>query len=330
MSLKNASLCALLLATASLPAVAPATEADREPMPEFLCGALQKFYFDPDKAKSLCKAVRALGKSQAYSQADPAGQAKQLTQALRAASHDKHFYLGVQKPAAAPAAAVGVAAPAAEPKLAADANGGWVEARILAGNIGYVKWTQHVADDAAFAKIVAALQFLSGVRALVFDISADGGGDGRASGFVYQHFFQDEDYQDLLRKKCKGETAWKVSEVAYHYSPAPKFYQTPLYILVSERTGSAAEYFALIGQQTGRAKILGATTAGAGNPVGRIETQDYFAYVPVCQIQTRSGKSIEGVGVVPDVALTGTDRVQEALAFVHRDLAAKAAAAERP
>lgn len=312
---------AMLSVAIALPLASLAAEPAREPLPDFVCGALKEIYFDSDKAKSLCKTVRAAGRSEAYAQAVPAGQAKQLTQALRAASLDKHFYVGIQKPAAPPAAAA-----SNEPTLAADANGGWVEIRILDGNIGYVKWTRHVADDAAFAKIVAALQFLSGVDAILFDISADRGGDGRASGFVYQHFFEDESYQELLQKKCKGETGWKNSEVAYHYSQAPKFYRTPVYILVSENTGSAAEYFALIGQQTGRATILGATTLGAGNPVARVETQDYFAYVPICQIRTRDGKSIEGTGVVPDVALAAGDRVQEALAFVRRDLSAKAAA----
>ncbi|UZW59114.1 S41 family peptidase [Lysobacter enzymogenes] len=327
MIVDKAPLLALALAAMCLPLDSLAAPPDRESLPDFVCGALEKIYFDPVKAKALCKAARETGKSPEFVQAAPADQARQLTQALRNRSHDKHFYVGIPKPAGTVAAVPPTAtATAPAPALPADANGGWVEVRILPGQIGYVKWTQHVADDAAFAKITAALQFLSGVKALVFDISRDGGGDGRANGFVYQHLFQDEAYQGLLQKKCKGETAWKNGEVPYHYSPAPKFYQTPVYILVSEKTGSAAEYFALIGQDSGRATVLGTTTAGAGNPVAQIATDDYVAYIPNCEIRTRSGRSIEGVGVVPDVVLKSDDRVQEALAFVRQDLARKSAA----
>lgn len=309
---------ALAIACGSLPGVSRADEQGREGLVDFVCGALQKMYFDPAKAASLCKEARKIGKSQAFAQTDPAAQAKQLTALLRGASSDKHFYVGLKEPDVPPVAA---AVPASEPTLSATANGGWVELRILPGNIGYVKWTQHVADDAALAKITSALQFLNGVDALIFDISNNGGGDGRASGFVNQHLFEDEEYQGLLRKKCRGEQHWKISEVAYHYSPAPKFYRTPVYIMVSDKTGSAAEYFAFIGQETKRATVLGSTTAGAGNPVGLVATDDYVAYIPMCEIQTVAGKSIERVGVVPDVALTSNDRVQETLSYVRQDLA---------
>ncbi|RYF96181.1 MAG: hypothetical protein EOO02_22480, partial [Chitinophagaceae bacterium] len=88
-----------------------------------------------------------------------------------------------------------------------------------------------------------------------------------------------------------------------------------VFIMVSDRTASAAEYFAFIAQEMKRATILGAKTAGAGNPVTMVNFDNYFAYIPICQITTKSGKSIEGVGVMPDVQLT-ENRLEETINYI--------------
>ncbi|MCX2477245.1 S41 family peptidase [Pedobacter sp. MC2016-05] len=80
-------------------------------------------------------------------------------------------------------------------------------------------------------------------------------------------------------------------------------FDKPIYIISSKNTFSAAEYFGLTAKEMKRAIILGETTAGAGNPG---TSQGYHSpntdtvfwlFIPNCQIITRSGNSIEGVGL---------------------------------
>lgn len=187
---------------------------------------------------------------------------------------------------------------------------------MLEGNIGYIKWNDFVADERSFQKAIAALQFLQGCKYLIFDLSECPGGDGRAGGFMNAHLFKDHDYQDILRKRCTGEREWHRSEVAYNHAKGPKFYDVPVFVIVSGHTASAAEYFALIIKETGRGIVLGDTTAGAGNPVTMVTFGNYFAYIPICEIETRGGMSIEGKGLLPNVNLVSDDPLEETLEYI--------------
>lgn len=267
-----------------------------------------RIYFDKTKAALIRKELTRKRKAGEFYGMPAKTLTDTLSKFLRRLTHDIHFYVGVRDNT--PKTDNG-----RKQRPTSNNNGGFVEARMLKENIGYLKWNSFIADDNSFKKFIAAANFLDGCEALIIDISQCGGGDGRMGGFVNQHLYRDNDYQDLLIKKCGGETDWHQSEVPYNYSPGPKFYDIPVYIMVSDRTASAAEYFAFIAQEMKRATILGAKTAGAGNPVTMVEFDNYFAYIPVCEITTKSGKSIEGVGVTPDVKLTD-NRLEETITYI--------------
>ena len=270
---------------------------------------VDQVYFDKTKAVLIRKELTRRRKAGEFYNLPEKKLTDSLSGLLRRITNDIHFYVGVQDKQ--PKANEGPAK--AHPK--ANTNGGFADVRLLRGNIGYMKWNSFIADENSFKKFIAAATFLEGCESLIIDISQCGGGDGRMGGFVNQHLYEDGAYQDLLIKKCGGETDWHQSEVPYNYSNGPKFYDIPVFIMVSERTASAAEYFAFIAQEMKRATILGARTAGAGNPVTMVNFDNYFAYIPVCQITTKSGKSIEGVGVTPDVKLT-ENRLEETINYI--------------
>lgn len=287
-------------------------ERDAKALVQFQCEAIERVYYDPEMGRRLCRQLRAAQRSGELAALPARDRLKRVTALLRETSGDVHFYAGPVVKAAK--ADTPDADDRAEPET--NWNGGITQVRVLPPNVGYIRWDRHLADDVAFARIISALELLEGVDALIFDLTGNPGGDGRASGFVNRHLFADDDYQDLLVKRCTGETEWKRSEVPYNHAPGPKFPQTPVYVMVSEDTGSAAEYFAFIAQQMKRATVLGSTTAGAGNPVTMVSNDAYFAYVPICQIQTRDGASIERQGVVPDVVLRSDDWLAETLEYV--------------
>lgn len=282
-------------------------ERDTQALVRFQCEAIEQAYYDPAMGRRLCRRLRAAQRSGELAALPERDRLRRVTALLRETSGDVHFYAGpVVKAAKADTPDTD---DKAEPGT--NWNGGITQVRVLPPNVGYIRWDRHLA-----ARITSALELLEGVDALIFDLTGNPGGDGRASGFVNRHLFEDDDYQDLLIKKCTGESEWKRSEVPYNHAPGPKFLQTPVYVMVSEDTASAAEYFAFIAQQMKRATVLGSATAGAGNPVTMVNNDEYFAYVPICQIKTRDGASIEGRGVVPDVALQSDDWLAETLEYV--------------
>jgi carboxyl-terminal processing protease len=76
----------------------------------------------------------------------------------------------------------------------------------------------------------------------------------------------------------------------------------PVAILVDELTGSASETFAGSLQSLGRARIFGRTTMGQAMPAvtKQLPNGDVLLYA-IGNYTTSTGRSLEGLGVVPDV-----------------------------
>jgi len=272
------------------------------------CEVLNETYFNQEKARDVTRTLRKKLK---------AGEFYNVTQLtdrisllMREMTHDIHFYLGVNQPADTTIISE-VTDASAEHK-----NGGFSQVRILEGNIGYIRWDAFVVDEGSFKKAIAALQFVEGCKALIFDLSHCPGGDGRIGSFMHRHLFEGDAYQNLLQKRCTGEKSWSVSEVPYNYTNGPALYDLPVYVIVSEHTASASEYFALIMQEMKRGVVLGNTTAGAGNPSTIVTFGNFFAYIPICEIETTNGTSIEGKGVKPDIFLTSEDWIEETVEYI--------------
>ncbi len=286
------------------------TKSETDQLIKKIAISLEQNYFDSEKAKILNNTLKKKLKKNEFYNLPADSLTKKLTLLLRNETSDIHFYVGKSKPS--------IKKDPIKETPKQNFNGGFTEVKILNNNIGYIKWDRCIANDEAFRKIKSALVFLEGIDKLIIDISENPGGDGRSGGFINHHLYKDSSYQSLLIKKCVGEENWYQSEVAYNYSDAPKFYDIPLYILTSKNTGSASEYFAFTAQEMQRATILGKTTAGAGNPVTLVSIGEYFIYVPVCEIVTYEGKSIEAKGVIPDVELTSNDWLNETLNYIKK------------
>jgi C-terminal processing protease CtpA/Prc len=272
------------------------------------CKVLDQTYFNKALSKGIIATLQTKLK---------AGEFYNLTQLtdrlsllLRKITSDNHFYIGINK-----TADTTTTAQATEPE-GENKNGGFSEVRIINTDIGYIKWNEFIADEESFQKIIAALQFVKGCKYLIFDLSECPGGNGEMGGFVNSHLFKDKAYQDLLRKKCNGESEWRQSEVPYNYSNGPKFYDIPIFVIVSKHTASAAEYFALTIREMKRGIVLGETTAGAGNPSIIVTFDNYFAQIPICEIVTKDQKSIEGKGVIPNVRLTTDNWLNETIEYI--------------
>jgi C-terminal processing protease CtpA/Prc len=276
---------------------------------------LAKQYFDKPKADSLVKKLTEMDTKKAFEGKSQEVAAQMITEMLRKETKDKHFNVIAypiqpeQQQQQAPATNT-------------TSTGGIASTKILKNNIGYIKWDLCMAGPEAFSKLRNALELVKDCKELIFDITDNPGGDGASSAFINQFLYKSKDYQTLLIKKCTGEADWHQSEVIFNYENGPKLFDMPLYILVNDKTFSAAEYFAFTAKEMKRATIIGKTTAGAGNPGSGMNFSStgsetgFFMFIPNCQIITRAGHFLEGVGVQPDVQLKSSDWVNETIEYV--------------
>jgi C-terminal processing protease CtpA/Prc len=89
----------------------------------------------------------------------------------------------------------------------------------------------------------------------------------------------------------------------------------PLFLLVDDRTASAAEALAYAAQSLGRATVVGRPTAGAANPGDFFPLgEEFTALIPTgAPIDPRTGTNWETVGVQPDVLVESGDALEQAL-----------------
>ncbi len=194
-------------------------------------------------------------------------------------------------------------------------NHGFVEARVLPGGVGYVKIDQFAPIDGpacqAVAAADAALGFVRTAPSLIIDLRDNGGGSPSMVGYLVQQFVAEPERIANRFLSRRGPDRLELSPVARSHAPRV---DTPLFILVSGRTGSAAEALAYTLQAAGRAVVVGERTGGAANPGSIHRTADGLRIfisggTPVNPI-TRA--NWEGVGVAPDVAVPQADALRTA------------------
>lgn len=293
------------------------TKKDASILVEVVNKALSNQYFDKSKAPGLVAKIALLHRNRGLENISPVDAARLITDLLRKETNDKHFNV-IAYPSIAPSEAV-----ANTPKLSV---AGISQYQVMKHNIGYIRWDACFAGEEAFKEWRKVLERLKDCRLLIFDLSDNPGGDGASSAFVNQFLYRNKSYQSLLQKKCTGERDWHQSEVIFDYNAGPSFFDKPIYIITSKKTFSAAEYFVLTAKEMNRAVILGDTTAGAGNPGSffsfRVPDTDtiFWMFIPNCQIITRNGHSIEGVGVAPHILFKNTDYLQATLKYIRKEI----------
>jgi C-terminal processing protease CtpA/Prc len=100
-------------------------------------------------------------------------------------------------------------------------------------------------------------------------------------------------------------------------------------LLTSKKTGSAGEHLALSLKRTGRATLIGESTAGAGH-YGNVMRMgpSYAAFVPVGRtFDPDTNEGWEGVGVKPNVEVPADKALDEALNLAGVSLSGEAALA---
>lgn len=299
-----------LLAAAPLAAQAPTTPPTldapaRRAVVDSLAATLVRLYVDADTGRMIAARLRTRLTSGAYDQVtDVRRFSEALTADLRSVNGDGHLSVAFS------GAGTSAPQPQRDPRRE---HWGLGRVEILAGNIGYMKVNAFEGSPAAIAATAAALRYLEGTDAVIFDFRGMGGGSGEQSNYLLSHFTSADTAPSLVvadRSRGTRTTRYTLAHV-----PGLRRPTTPVWILVDRGTASAGEDFAFVLQQLGRARVVGDRTAGAGHnntfvPVG----QGFVASISYTRVSDpRTGREWERVGVTPDMKVAP----REALTAAH-------------
>jgi hypothetical protein len=183
-------------------------------------------------------------------------------------------------------------------------NYGFKEIKILPGNVGYINLTRFANAYYAGETAVAAMQFLSNVNALIFDLRQNGGGSPSMIQLITSYLYNQDETKHLnsfyFRPTDEYQQFWTLP-----YVPGKHMPEVDVYVLTSNRTFSGAEEFTYNLKNMERATIVGETTGGGAHPIDRHILNDNFA------MGLPSGRAInpitetnwEQVGVKPDIEI---------------------------
>ena len=319
-----AVLCSSFVAlTQAAQPLARLSAGDRATAMQAIEAKLQELYVFPDMRPKIIARLEQGQQGGRYDVDDPYLFAERITADIRDAGSDQHLWMRVD-PEAYAAAIAPQKGPdgeeAFERRRAIRDHHGLAEAKILPGNIRYLKITefQWVPDETG-AVYDAAMRFLKEGDALIIDIRGVPGGSHPAVQYLVSHFL---DAGTLEYTFLEGGRAATQSR-ALDYLPAGRLKGKPLYVLIDGRTGSAAEAFAYDIQQFKLGELVGAKTGGAANnnrllPVPPCYTLSISYGRPVHAL---SNTNWDGVGVEPNVAAAPGTALETAQALALKRLA---------
>ena len=324
-----------MVASFSLRAVPPGTKvsdlsfkidaASRSKVIDGAVAALNESYVFPETAKKMEEAVRAHQKKGDYdSITDGDDFAKRLTDDFQAVSKDKHLHVMFS-----PAPMPDMEAQRPDPKREAEhrkdmerMNCGFNKAEILEGNVGYLKFDFFADPGICGPTVVAAMNFLANVDAIIFDLRENGGGDPKMVAFVSSYLFAERTHLNDLwtRKGDVTDQYWTLP-----YVPGKRLDDKPAFVLTSKDTFSGGEEFTYNLKTLKRATIVGETTGGGAHPVrGHRITEHFGIGVPFARaINPITHTNWEGTGVEPDIKGPAADALTTAKKLSSEKLAAK-------
>ena len=275
---------------------------------------LRRAYIFADVAEKMADALRARAAKKEYD-AITDGQvfAETLTRHLQEVSKDKHLRVLYRADGFPPRS--GPPSPEERERMRAEErrrNYAFQRVERLDGNVGYIELLGFSGTPEASETAVAAMNFVAGTDALVFDLRRNGGGSPAMIGLISSYLFDDVVHLNdfYIRETDQRRQFWTSPHVQGRRYGREK----PVYVLTSARTFSAAEEFTYNLKNLKRATIVGETTGGGAHPGGVRRITDQFAiWVPNGRaINPVTKTNWEGTGIEPHVKVEAAKALQAA------------------
>ncbi|QPQ55951.1 S41 family peptidase [Allosphingosinicella flava] len=334
-------LAAIFLATAAAapaaqqasPAAAPAPSAafnaaEARQAVETLATRLEADFVFPETGQSYAKMLRKNLASGAYDAfPDARAFADKVTEDLRAIYYDGHLRL--RPPPAPDAAPAGQQARRGSPPVGIQ-KAGWI-----APDIAYISFDAFQGDEPTLARLRQFLTDHGGAKTLIVDARAHRGGGLNEMDVLFPALYAKPttlvqmDTRLAVEQASRGalqdgpnlkriagpDTVVRREHKVVPAGQASGLRTAKVYLLVSPRTASAGEHLALSLKRTGRATLIGETTAGAGHFGNDADLGGgYRAFIPVGRtFDPETGEGWEGIGVAPDVEVPAEQALIETL-----------------
>jgi Peptidase family S41 len=196
-------------------------------------------------------------------------------------------------------------------------------AKTIAPGVGYIRFSAFFGTPEEMAGVRQWLAENRDAKTLIFDLRNHHGGGLDEQNVIFSYLYAQKtplvkmalakDLYDSDRSPLEaGPTLAFAAEgdkmVGLHSAvpgEATPLRQARVLVLVSNRSASAAEHFALALKSTGRATLIGENTAGANHfGGGRPINENFGVWMPVGRTyDIKTGKDWEGAGIAPDIAV---------------------------
>jgi len=174
-----------------------------------------------------------------------------------------------------------------------------VEGAMLPGGVGLVVVRRFSSDvPSAFYDAVRRLEGQD-LTSLVVDLRGNPGGEMNAFLQLAGDFLAPGSVVVTMTDPDGDDTVYRARQ------PAP--YTVPVVLLVDGGTASAAELFAGCLKAHGRAVVVGERTYGKGEAQAVVASRKGAVYGTVATFTLPDGRSVQGIGVEPDLPLPSGD-----------------------
>jgi retinol-binding protein 3 len=279
--------------------------AEKKEVIDALCANLEREYIFPEITQKYVRMLRDNLQSGKYdSIVQPSEFAAKITGDLMAVHEDGHLHVWFN-----PAwvqeernrKELDEQAIKLQQRRSRTSNYGFIEIKILPGNIGYLRLDSFSYDTGAQDAAVGAMSFMSNADAIIIDLRRNGGGSPEMVQFLCSYFLNNP-------RKHLNSFSYKDPERltqywTYTYLPGKRLDKVDLYLLTSANTFSAAEEFAYNLKNMKRATVIGENTGGGAHDNRFVILSDRFEMsLPFARaINPVTKTNWEGIGVEPDV-----------------------------
>lgn len=318
--------------------VPPATidAAARAALVNALSDSLIKGYIYEKTGRMLADSLKAELRAGAYD-AFETGETftQRVNQTLKRIANDKHLGVQYLRPSGAdgrrrvrvpplgPAAAGPT--PAATSGVMAFPEYGIASTRILPGNIGYLDLAGFSGDSGALTAIDAVMGFFANTKAIIIDLGHNRGGGPLVIEYLSAYFFDKPTHlvSSFMRGMDAPSERWTARTVRGKRRPL-----TPVYVLTSRSTISAAESFAFGLRNHNRITMVGERTAGGGHFGGFVTlTPGFSLFLPRGRTYNpATNEGWEAEGLKPDVEVPYEKALEMALKIARKAIHAFAGA----
>ncbi|HLL70307.1 MAG TPA: S41 family peptidase [Pyrinomonadaceae bacterium] len=181
-------------------------------------------------------------------------------------------------------------------------------ARLLPSGYAYIRFTRF--RSPVGKQVKEALEKFKDAPGLVLDLRANGGGDGEEGMRIAGYFLNEKTpVARIVTRTGKPPSALfglvSLPKVFEAGRTGGQLYSGPVVILVNEGTGSTSELITGALQEHGRARVVG--TQSCGCVLGVLDHRELKGggelSVSEVSFVTAKGRTLEGLGVVPDTPL---------------------------